>query len=141
MIGLLQAVVSHVAPGNEHVPQLALQQTMPELHVFGPHGTLSAERLMPLGSDCTLLGAALGAVSGAVGTADAAGAATALTGVAITLAVCGGLASDCIGAGAELAILIGASRTAAGGRLTITTLPGGGVTPGAGAAAEAALAA
>lgn len=43
MIGLLHKVVSHVAPGAVQVPQLGLQHTMPELQVFGPHGTLSID--------------------------------------------------------------------------------------------------
>jgi hypothetical protein len=31
------SLLSHVAPGATHVPQLALQQTIPVLHVLGPH--------------------------------------------------------------------------------------------------------
>ena len=41
-MGLLHKAVSHVAPGAAQIPQLGLQHTMPELHVFGPHSTLSS---------------------------------------------------------------------------------------------------
>jgi hypothetical protein len=46
-MALSHGSVLQVCPGCVHVPQLALQHTSPVLQVFGPHGTLSAERLMP----------------------------------------------------------------------------------------------
>jgi len=62
VIALLHAVVSHVAPGKAQVPQLALQQTMPTLHVLGPHGTLCAWLIWGEGMvAAALAGAALGA--------------------------------------------------------------------------------
>ena len=41
------SLVSQLWPGWVHVPQLALQHTWPVLQVFGPHGTLSSNGLMP----------------------------------------------------------------------------------------------
>jgi hypothetical protein len=80
-MGLLHELVSHVAPGAVQIPQLGLQHTMPELHVFGPHSTLSAEKLTLRGTgapsfgDCTLLDAgALLDVAGAANTGAMTGA-------------------------------------------------------------------
>jgi hypothetical protein len=44
---LSQARRSQLSPNLVHVPQLALQQISPTLHVFGPHGVLCGSGFMP----------------------------------------------------------------------------------------------
>ncbi len=124
-MGLSHRRVSQLAPGAAQIPQLALQHTMPELQVLGPHIALSSGRLRLFGAGG---GAALGA--GSAGAACDVEAATPIAGAlgaglaAVSRAGAGtGAAAAAAGAAGTACGATTAGEVAtAGGTFTITTL-------------------